>query len=61
MNPFKKKCIDYLINSGWEQDCDGWEWYYNDGLGREFRADTLGEALDQQMEYDDEDSNPVVE
>ncbi len=65
MNNFKMQCINYLLVRGWVQEYDGWEWallsFEQYDLLAPVGRDTIGEAIDLQMELDDEEPNPVVE
>lgn len=52
MNTFRMQCINYLLANGWEQDVDGWEWQYRNGLSW-WRTDELTEALALQFDMED--------
>lgn len=58
MNTFRMQCVNYLLVRGWEQDVDGHEWCHDYHYGAESAQpvyrETLGAALDTQLEWDDE-------
>lgn len=56
MNTFKMQCINYLLVRGWVQDEDGYPWVCWTSRGI-FTADSIGDALNCQLEWDDEGPN----
>jgi hypothetical protein len=54
MNNFKYQCIGYLLVNGWVRDHDGWEWAKISPCEPTAHCETLGQALDIQLEWDDE-------
>lgn len=56
---FKLQCINYLLVRGWLQDPDGEGWavpFLLEPHSFTYR-ETLGQALDTQLEWDDEGPN----
>ncbi len=59
MNTFKMQCINYLLVNEWVEGDDYWFVYHDYGHSNyvTVTCDSIGEALDIQLEWDDEGSN----
>ena len=52
MNSFHMQCIGYLLVNGWVQDDEYYNWWHP---SNQVGCETIGAALDTQLEWDDGD------